>query len=199
MCLSTVRWRPVFKRHCSGGTDMKTRSAGGTMTLPRLLHVGADLRAGAGTHFGERWLCVGRSDALSKPGAYTLHDLLDESIIVLRDHDGILRAFTMFVAIAAHRFARRQRANCPTRCNARTTPGLTLWTARWSVRHKWPVFPVLTKSITVCIRLLWLSGKGFIRQFGSRSAAVYRCLCRVAGQVSGMAFAGSAGGGTHRL
>lgn len=73
---------------------MKTRSASGTLTLPRTYYTSALIYSQEQERiFGERWLCIGRNDALTTPGAYTLHDVLDESIIVLRDHAGVLRAF----------------------------------------------------------------------------------------------------------
>lgn len=43
--------------------------------------------------FARRWLCVGRVDELEQPGAYFLQEVGAESIIVLRDRAGTLRAF----------------------------------------------------------------------------------------------------------
>ncbi|MGH8721007.1 MAG: aromatic ring-hydroxylating oxygenase subunit alpha [Burkholderiales bacterium] len=43
--------------------------------------------------FARRWICVGRAAALDAPGAYVLADVAGESIIVLRDQGGALRAY----------------------------------------------------------------------------------------------------------
>lgn len=43
--------------------------------------------------FYESWLCVGRSEQIARPGDYFLHEIGDESIIVLRDAAGMPRAF----------------------------------------------------------------------------------------------------------
>jgi glycine betaine catabolism A len=43
--------------------------------------------------FTQRWLCVGREDRIPKPGDYFLQQVGVESIIVLRDRAGSLRAF----------------------------------------------------------------------------------------------------------
>jgi Rieske 2Fe-2S family protein len=42
--------------------------------------------------FGRRWLCVGRASALAEPGEYRLVTVGRESIILLRDRSGTLRA-----------------------------------------------------------------------------------------------------------
>ena len=43
--------------------------------------------------FYENWLCVGRAEQIARPGEYFLHEIGDESIIVLRDAAGTARAF----------------------------------------------------------------------------------------------------------
>ena len=44
--------------------------------------------------FRKDWYCVGRADALSKPGDYVSCELADQPIVVLRDRDGDLRAMS---------------------------------------------------------------------------------------------------------
>ncbi|AGY56947.1 aromatic ring-hydroxylating oxygenase subunit alpha [Gloeobacter kilaueensis] len=39
------------------------------------------------------WLCVGRAEQLQSPGAYFLVDVDGESLIIVRGHDGAIRAF----------------------------------------------------------------------------------------------------------
>lgn len=43
--------------------------------------------------FSERWVCVGRAERLSGPGDYVLPQLAGESLIVVRDRGGDVRAF----------------------------------------------------------------------------------------------------------
>lgn len=43
--------------------------------------------------FARQWICVGRAGSLAEPGAYLLAEIAGESIIVLRDQSGTLRAF----------------------------------------------------------------------------------------------------------
>jgi Rieske 2Fe-2S family protein len=43
--------------------------------------------------FRERWLWVGRASKVANPGDYFLYEQFGESIIVLRDREGVLRAF----------------------------------------------------------------------------------------------------------
>jgi glycine betaine catabolism A len=43
--------------------------------------------------FARQWLCVGRADRLTRPGDYRLCELAGESLILLRDRSGVLRAF----------------------------------------------------------------------------------------------------------
>ena len=42
--------------------------------------------------FARRWVCVGRAAELSEPGDYFLADVAGESVIMLRDQGGTLRA-----------------------------------------------------------------------------------------------------------
>ncbi len=42
--------------------------------------------------FFQRWLCIGRSEQIAHPGDYFLFNLGDESVIVVRDRDGVAHA-----------------------------------------------------------------------------------------------------------
>ena len=44
--------------------------------------------------FARDWYCVGRADALSKPGDYVTADLAGQPILVIRDTGGVLRALS---------------------------------------------------------------------------------------------------------
>jgi len=72
---------------------MSTRTSLGAMTLERKYYVGPDVyEAETERIFLRRWLYAGRTSELEKPGAYFLFDIEDESIIVLRDHEGRIHA-----------------------------------------------------------------------------------------------------------
>ena len=43
--------------------------------------------------FGRHWICVGRADRLATPGDYFVREIAGESLIILRDRSGTLRAF----------------------------------------------------------------------------------------------------------
>jgi choline monooxygenase len=64
--------------------------------------------------FGRTWLAAARSDQLVKPGAFVTADIAGEPILVLRDNDGLLRAFHN---VCRHRAARVMTAaeGCATR------------------------------------------------------------------------------------
>ncbi|MGE0005827.1 MAG: aromatic ring-hydroxylating dioxygenase subunit alpha [Parvibaculaceae bacterium] len=46
------------------------------------------------TIFAREWVCVGRSSALREPGDYVTYDVAGQPIVVLRDRDGTLKAFS---------------------------------------------------------------------------------------------------------
>ncbi|MDO5703999.1 MAG: SRPBCC family protein [Paracoccus sp. (in: a-proteobacteria)] len=46
------------------------------------------------TIFGKEWICVGRASGLANPGDYTTFDLAGQPVVVLRDREGMLRAFS---------------------------------------------------------------------------------------------------------
>ncbi len=66
----------------------------GARTLPRRYYVAPEIFAEeAEKVFTQRWLCVGREDRIAGPGDYFVQQIGNESIIVLRDHGGALRAY----------------------------------------------------------------------------------------------------------
>lgn len=44
--------------------------------------------------FGREWVCVGRADALGKPGDYVTYELAGQPVVVIRDREGVLRALS---------------------------------------------------------------------------------------------------------
>jgi Rieske 2Fe-2S family protein len=66
----------------------------GARTLPRAYYTSTEMFAAEKEAiFGRLWSCVGRSSRLAQPGDYIVGAVADESIIVVRGGDGILRAF----------------------------------------------------------------------------------------------------------
>ena len=73
---------------------MKSRTSFGQHTLPREYFVSDEVfRAERERIFFKSWLLVGHVSQLDKQGAYFLFELDDESVIVLRDGAGDVRAF----------------------------------------------------------------------------------------------------------
>ncbi len=54
----------------------------------------AMLRAEQGAVFGRTWQCVGHASAVAEPGSYLAGEITGEPVLVARDKDGRLRAFS---------------------------------------------------------------------------------------------------------
>jgi Rieske 2Fe-2S family protein len=66
----------------------------GARTLPREFYTSEAVLAEERERiFARSWNCVGRASRLERPGDYFLREIAGESIIVLRDRGGTLRAF----------------------------------------------------------------------------------------------------------
>ena len=66
----------------------------GAHTLPREYYTSSEILAQENDRILSRmWSCVGRVSRLAEPGDYLLRLIADESIIVLRDRQGVVRAF----------------------------------------------------------------------------------------------------------
>ncbi|QFT79705.1 Biphenyl dioxygenase subunit alpha [Roseovarius sp. THAF27] len=61
---------------------------------PEVYKTDAFLQAEIEHIFRKEWFCVGRADALTKPGDYVTCELADQPVIVLRDREGGLKAFS---------------------------------------------------------------------------------------------------------
>jgi choline monooxygenase len=73
-------------------------------TIPASWYTDADVHSAERRGvFGATWQCVGRVDQVSRPGSFFTADVAGEPVLVLRDHDGGLRAF---VNVCRHRAAR---------------------------------------------------------------------------------------------
>ena len=66
----------------------------GAKTLPRRYYTAPEIfQEEAERIFARRWLCVGREDRIRSPGDYIVQPVGNESIIILRDRTGALRAY----------------------------------------------------------------------------------------------------------
>jgi Rieske 2Fe-2S family protein len=66
----------------------------GSRTMPGEFYTSPDILAEEQERiFARQWLCVGRSERLARPGDYVVRTLAGESLIVLRDRAGAIRAF----------------------------------------------------------------------------------------------------------
>jgi Rieske 2Fe-2S family protein len=72
---------------------MPTRTAQGAKCLARRYYTSQDIyEAETQNVFFERWLYAGRASALTGPGSYFLCEVESESVIVLKDSEGEIRA-----------------------------------------------------------------------------------------------------------
>src|SRR5918992_4892409 len=66
----------------------------GAKTLPGRYYTSPDIFAAESDRvFAREWVCVGREESVAEPGAYVLADVAGESLIVVRDRAGTVRAF----------------------------------------------------------------------------------------------------------
>jgi Rieske 2Fe-2S family protein len=65
----------------------------GARTMPRDYYTSPHLLAAESDRvFARHWICVGREQDLTEPGTYLLADIAGESLIVVRDRAGVIRA-----------------------------------------------------------------------------------------------------------
>ncbi len=73
---------------------MAQRTAGGATTLPGKYYTSEEIyRRESERIFSRRWLYADRSARIATPGSYFLHEIDGESLIILRNRQGELRAF----------------------------------------------------------------------------------------------------------
>jgi len=66
----------------------------GAHTMPREYYTSPDILAEEQERiFARHWNCVGRANQIARPGDYIVRTVAGESLIILRDRDGELRAF----------------------------------------------------------------------------------------------------------
>ena len=98
--------------------------------------------------FLDMWFHAGRAEDIANPGQFVVREIAGESLIVLRDDRGELRAFhnvcrhrgTRLVSECSGRFARP--------FNAPTTPGPSTWVAVSSRRRRWTAWTGFDSRIT---------------------------------------------------
>ncbi len=80
--MTSILWRP---------RELPTH---GQTTLPRAYFTDpAMLAAEQAQLFGRQWLCIDRGERISRPGEFFVQEIGGESIIILRDKKGVVRAF----------------------------------------------------------------------------------------------------------
>jgi Rieske 2Fe-2S family protein len=80
--VTTIAWKP---------RELPTH---GQLTLPRRYFTAPDILAEEMERiFTRQWLCVDREERVARPGDYFLLDVAGESLIILRDQQGVVRGF----------------------------------------------------------------------------------------------------------
>ncbi len=93
-------------------------TAAAALLPPRVYHDPEVLAYELEEWFAKGWLCVGREEDILLSGQYFLTKLLDEDIIVVRDNDGLVKAFFNFcrhrgATLVTERSGRLPRFQCP--------------------------------------------------------------------------------------
>lgn len=79
-------------------------------TLPALWYYDEEILALERSEvFGKNWIWAGRMDQLAEPGSFLTTDLAGEPLVLSRDKDGVLRAFSN---VCRHKAARVANAAC---------------------------------------------------------------------------------------
>ena len=97
--------------------------------MPPSVYTSEDFLAAEKEHvFARDWVCVGRAGGLKQPGDYIAYALAGQPIVVLRDGQGALRAFSN---VCRHRMSTLLEGAGSTRAIVcPTTAGPTILTAR---------------------------------------------------------------------
>ncbi len=83
---------------------MATRTAGNARTLPGEYYTAEEIYGEESEKiFSRRWLYAGRATSLPDPGSFFVHEVDDESIVILKDEQSRVRAF---FNVCRHRGAR---------------------------------------------------------------------------------------------
>ncbi|CAN5886999.1 aromatic ring-hydroxylating dioxygenase subunit alpha [soil metagenome] len=93
-------------------------TAAAALLPPRVYHDPEVLAYELEEWFAKGWLCVGREEDILLSGQYFLTKLLDEDIIVVRDNDGLVKAFFNFcrhrgATLVTEQSGRIPRFQCP--------------------------------------------------------------------------------------
>jgi glycine betaine catabolism A len=94
---SAIQWLPVKKLLENARESMTTRTSHSQHTLPGEYFFSAEIwRAEQARIFRGSWLLAGHISELPQRGSYFLHETGNDSVIVLRDSDGKVRAHHNF-------------------------------------------------------------------------------------------------------
>ena len=90
-------------------TFLKTTDSyqAGARTMPQEYYASPEVFAREREQvFAQQWICVGRTRDFVEPGTYRLADIAGESLIVVRDRTGVIRADQLRVAPATYESGR---------------------------------------------------------------------------------------------
>jgi hypothetical protein len=97
----------------------------GSLTLPQEYYTSAEVFAREVERiFKSGWYCAGHASRIAEPGQYFLHDLSNESIIVVRDRQGGIRAFYNVCRHRGTRICERGGTGASIQCSI-------AWTCGW--------------------------------------------------------------------
>lgn len=86
----------------------------GSRTLPGDYYTSRDVfREEERRIFGRRWMCVGRASEIARPGEYVLASVAGESLIVVRDREGAIRALYNVCRHRGTRMCEAERGRFP--------------------------------------------------------------------------------------
>lgn len=98
--------------------SVRRPTAGASVLPPRVYHDPAVLAYELEEWLAKGWVCIGREEDIPLPGHYILTKLCDENLIVVRDHDGVVRGFFNFcrhrgAVLVTEPRGRLPRIQCP--------------------------------------------------------------------------------------
>ncbi len=176
------------------GKTMRNHATGEARTLPgRYYYEPAIYALEQERIFSRLWVCVGRADETPDPGSYVLRDLGRESVLVLRDRQGRLRAY---LNVCRHRGARLCTATAG-RLNATVQCRYHAWTYALDGRltgapnmREDPTFDparyrLLPVALEVWEGLVWLNLAADPPPLADQFGALYACFARY--RVGGLA------------
>ncbi|HLN31335.1 MAG TPA: Rieske 2Fe-2S domain-containing protein [Gemmataceae bacterium] len=121
-------------------------------TIPSVWYFDPEVHAAERSSvFAGTWQQIGRLDQLAEPGSFVTEDVAGEPILVVRDQERTLRAFSN---VCRHRAARvaRERQGRSAGCATGIMAGLTTWPAGCAARRSSTGSPIFAAKIKAWCR-----------------------------------------------